>query len=321
MPMISALGGFADAIVSASDPKFGMFVAIGGAIALAARWGAYTMLIRKRVLQDTPTALVRSASQGYIELQGHAELMDGDPIYAPLSSRICIWYRYRVEEKHRTRSGSGSRSEWRTVDSGLSDSLFYLVDATGRCAVDPDGAKVTASSRDVWYGNHRVPGRLAADTGWMRFTGISQVGRKFRYTEERIEPGDPMYALGDFTTHGGAGSHFDRNAEVREVLREWKQNNAEMLGRFDSNGDGKIDLQEWDEARRAAETEVDAKRSEVAVAPPVDVLGHTRGSRNPFILAAKTEAEMLVRFHWSAVGLFAVAVLSSVTVLWMLSVR
>ncbi len=67
--------------------------------------------------------------------------------------------------------------------------------------------------------------------------------------------------------------------------------------------------------------EVDKKRSQVAVAPPVDVLGCSRGSRNPFILAARTEAEMLARFHWSTVGLSAAAFVVGVTVLWMLSVR
>jgi hypothetical protein len=247
--------------------------------------------------------------------------MDGAPIHAPLSSRICVWYRYNVEEKQRHHSGSGSKSQWRSVESGISDSLFYLVDSTGRCAVDPEGAKVTSSSRDTWYGNSRIPGRVDSAAGWIRFSGISQIGRNFRYTEERIEPGDPLYALGDFTTHGGAGAAFDRGAEVREVLREWKRNNAEILARFDQNHDGDIDMQEWDTARGAAEKEVDAKRADVAVAPPVDVLGRTQGSRNPFILAAKTEAEMLAQFHWSSVGLFALALVSSVAVLWMLSVR
>ncbi len=313
--------GFAEAIANASNFKFGMFVALGSIIALGSGWSAYAMLIRKRVLQDTPTALIRSASQGYIELQGYAELMDGDPIHAPLSSRTCIWHRHKVEEKSRRYTGSGSRSNWRTVDSGVSNSLFYIVDSTGRCAVDPDGANVTPSSRDVWYGNSRIPGRLNIARGWARFTGISQLGRNFRYTEERIEPGDPLYALGDFTTHGGTGAHFDRSADVREVLSEWKQDKIAMLARFDANDDGEIDLGEWDAARDAAASEVDKKRAAVAVAPPVDVLGRTAGSRNPFILAAKTEAEMLSRFHWSTVALTALTITSSSAVIWMLSVR
>lgn len=317
-----AIASLAHAVASAPAGKFALFAGIGALIALALSWGAYRMLIRKRVLQDTPTALIRSASQGYIELQGHAELIDGLPILAPLSAKRCVWFDYRVEKKERRlTSGNSSRSEWRTIDSGTSDSLFYLVDSTGRCAVDPEGAKVTPSARDVWYGNSRYPGRVDTGSGWLRFTGLTQMGRQFRYTEKRIEPGDPLYALGDFTTHGGAGADFDRNAEVREVLSEWKKDHDALLARFDADKDGNIDLKEWEAARAAAGHEVDAQRADVSVAPPIDVLGHARGSRNPFIIAAKTEAEMLARFHWTAVGLGVLALASTVFLLWALSVR
>lgn len=317
-----ATASLAHAVASAPAGKFALFAGIGALIALALSWGAYRMLIRKRVLQDTPTALIRSASQGYIELQGHAELIDGLPILAPLSAKRCVWFDYRVEKKERRlMSGNNSRSEWRTIDSGTSDSLFYLVDSTGRCAVDPEGAKVTPSARDVWYGNSRYPARVDSSSGWLRFTGLTQMGRQFRYTEKRIEPGDPLYALGDFTTHGGAGADFDRNAEVREVLSEWKKDHDALLARFDTDKDGNIDLKEWEAARCAAGHEVDAQRADVSVAPPIDVLGHARGSRNPFIIAAKTEAEMLARFHWTAVGLGVLALASTVFLLWALSVR
>ena len=317
-----AAASLAHAIASASAGKFGLFAGIGALIALALSWGAYRMLIRKRVLQDTPTALIRSASQGYIELQGHAELIDGLPILAPLSAKRCVWFEYRVEKKERrVMSGNNRRSEWRTIDSGTSDSLFYLVDSTGRCAVDPEGAKVTPSARNVWYGNNRNPGRVDTSSGWLHFTGLTQLGRQFRFTEKRIEPGDPLYALGDFTTHGGAGADFDRNAEVRELLSEWKRDHGALLARFDADKDGNIDLDEWEAARSAAEREVDRQRADVSVAPPIDVLGHARGSRNPFIIAAKTEAEMLARFHWSAIGLGILALASTVFLLWALSVR
>ncbi len=317
-----ATASLAHAVASVPAGKFALFAGIGALIALALSWGAYRMLIRKRVLQDTPTALIRSASQGYIELQGHAELIDGLPILAPLSAKRCVWFDYRVEKKERRlTSGNSSRSEWRTIDSGTSDSLFYLVDSTGRCAVDPEGAKVTPSARDVWYGNSRYPGRVDSSGGWLRFTGLTQMGRQFRYTERRIEPGDPLYALGDFTTHGGAGADFDRNAEVREVLSEWKKDHDALLARFDADKDGNIDLKEWEAARAAAGHEVDAQRADVSVAPPIDVLGHARGSRNPFIIAAKTEAEMLAQFHWTAVGLGTLALASTVFLLWALSVR
>jgi len=311
----------ASAVANASPMQFAFSIGIAAVVALGAIYGAYTMLIRKRVLEDTPTALIRSASQGYLELQGYAEMMDGLPVIAPLSMSSCVWFRYKVEEKQRSFGGRGERERWRTVDSGVSDSLFYLVDPTGRCAVDPEGASVTPSARDLWYGNSRVPGRRAHSPAWLRYTGLAQLGRRYRYSEQRIESGDPLYALGDFTTHGGSGADFDRSGEISDLLREWKKDNAALLARFDSNEDGEIDMQEWDEVRSAAAQEVDRKRADVAVAPPIDVLGRTRGSRNPFIIAALTEAEMLARFHWSAVGLSALGSVASVVALWMIAVR
>lgn len=310
-----------DAITAASAGEYAFFLALAVTVALGASYGAYTMLIRKRVMQDMPTALIRSASQGYIELQGRAELMEGLPVVSPLTMQPCVWYRYKVEEKVKTSHGNGSGNEWRTVASDTSDSLFYLVDSTGRCAVDPEGAKVTPSSRKVWYGNSRIPSRTQHTPAWSRFTGLAQIGRKFRFLEARINAGDPLYAIGDFVTHGGAGAEFDRGSEVREVLRDWKKDGEVMLNRFDTNNDGEIDMHEWDAARKAAEHEVDCKRAEVAVAPSVDVLGHAKGSRKPFILAAKTESEMTARFHWYAVSFLCLAALGWASAISMIAVR
>ena len=93
MPLEASGLGLADAVASATSFKFGLFVTLGAVVTIASGWLASVMLIRKRVLQDIPTALIRSASQGYVELQGYAELMEGDAITAPLSSRTCIWHR------------------------------------------------------------------------------------------------------------------------------------------------------------------------------------------------------------------------------------
>jgi hypothetical protein len=313
--------GVAETIAQAASVEFGFLLIVSSIITLGLSWGTYLMLVRKRALQDTPTALIRSAPQGYIELRGHAEMMAGELIYAPLSLKPCIWFSYKVAKKHRNTGRNNVSSEWRTIDSGISGGLFFLVDTTGRCVVDPDGAKVTPSSNDTWYGNERTPGRITSSSNWLRCSGLAQFGMSYRYTERRIDPGVPLYALGDFTTHRGAGVEFDRGAEVRDLLLKWKENNNALLERFDADNDGEINLQEWDAARHAAEVEVDSKHVEVAAAPRVDVLGRTKRSRNPFIIAAKTEAEMLSRFHYSGLGLGILALVTSVAGLWIISVR
>ncbi|MBT8144789.1 MAG: hypothetical protein KJO55_08810, partial [Gammaproteobacteria bacterium] len=46
---------------------------------------AFAHLSRARILEDIPTSMVRSASQGYIELQGTSRTLDGPKIFSPLS--------------------------------------------------------------------------------------------------------------------------------------------------------------------------------------------------------------------------------------------
>jgi len=317
---VALFSDFARVVRTAGDAQF----AIGAAVALIAGalalWGAFRFLARKRIVEDTPTALVRSAPQGYVELQGRAALIDGDPIHAPLSLRPCVWFRYKVEQR-RERRGGNERSAWRTIERGVSEHLFYLTDHTGSCAVDPDGAAVTATHRHVWYGSSRIPGRYHADDGTWWARALGSFGQPYRYTELRIEPGDEIYALGEFTTHGGGAVRFDREGAIGDRLREWKRDQDFLLREFDANGDGEIDLDEWDAARTRAAAEVHAGRSGNAGPPPVDLLARTRTARRPFVIAAGTEEALLRRCRRAVAGLMTLAVPCLVGALWALALR
>src|SRR5579871_4099491 len=56
-----------------------------------------------RVIADTPTAKIRSAAQGYVELLGQGHRLNGEPSFAPLSKLPCIWYRYAIERRSKNR--------------------------------------------------------------------------------------------------------------------------------------------------------------------------------------------------------------------------
>lgn len=313
--------GFELLVLDASSAKFFVCSLLTSAVGVSALFFAWINLVRKRVMEDMPTAKLRSAPQGYIELQGRAELMDGAPIYAPLSRELCTWYRFKVESKERESFNNSGDSKWRTIQSATSDDLFYLVDETGKCAVDPEGAKVTTTHKRTWYGRNRTPPKYIKEGLFQRFSGLSQLGKNYRFTEEKIVPGDNLYALGNFTTHGGAGVSFDLKNEVGEILREWKRDNATMLSRFDANNDGEIDMQEWEDARRSAEAEAVKSREHHAVAPPVDVLAKSSNARNPFIITTRTEEDMLKHYHWISVGTFALGCVTLITVSWAIAIR
>ena len=110
--------------------KFWGITSLSAVAAICGFYFAFHFLRRARIIEDTPTANIRSAHQGYVELAGTAAQMDGEPILAPLTHLPCCWYSYKVERLDDKR--------WLLADQGTSDDLFLLQDKTGKCIIhDP----------------------------------------------------------------------------------------------------------------------------------------------------------------------------------------
>lgn len=254
----------------------------------------FNSLHRKRIIEDTPTSKIRSAAQGYVELNGYGQLMEGQPIVAPLTGTICTWYKYSVDE-HRQ---SGKNSKWITIRSGTSEELFLIKDETGQCIIDPEGAHVTSTNKDVWHGAETNPqgGPLTANKKRSFLSGLGR-HRRYRYTEERLHTDESLYAIGLYKTVGGAGAKFDINEDVRELIREWKTDSETLKKNFDVDNNGEIDLQEWQKVRQAAYDHVVEKHGEQKTLPPVNIMNKTNDSRRPFILSAIEENDLINRLH------------------------
>ena len=248
-------------------------------------------------MEDTPTAKLRSAPQGYLELQGRGELMDGPPIIAPLSNQICTWYRYKVEEKVTRHRNGKTQTEWRVVENGVSDEVFLLRDDTGECIVDPEGAEVTTSKRLVWYGNSRAPTSAPSSTGLFSF-GLG----RFRYSEWRMDVGDELYAIGYFQTVGGGADIPSSAAEVRDLLIAWKKDNEALLQKFDQNKDGQIDMQEWEAVRRTAKAQVASEQKQRSMEPGLDILRRPGERRQPYLLSNIAQEDLVKRYRLYAIG-------------------
>lgn len=257
----------------------------------AAFYFIWRSLHRARLIEDTPTARIRSAHQGYLEIEGEGRLLEGPPIVGPLTGTHCLWYSYQIEHRETLHDSRGRRSStWNTIQSGVSDGLFLIEDDTGRCIIDPDGAEVIAGEKDVWYGHAAFPHIGPPLTkSWFRL-GVGD----YRYTEERLMPGS-VYALGWFSTVRGAST--DMSADVSALLREWKADQAGLLGRFDRNGDGRIDVGEWDAAREAALQEVIKLRSQRVATPASNVLSRAPSDRHPFLLSAIPQQVLTMRYR------------------------
>jgi len=315
-PLIAAGGWFAqlEQSVRQADPQaIGFFVALLALAAAAGGWFAWRALYRIRLIEDTPTAKTRSAHQGYVELEGVARIMDDAPVTAKLSGLPCCWYRYRVEELEHYHDARGrSRTRWRVVDSGTSDETFWLEDDTGRVAVDPSGAEIEPRYQDKWRSRSGLAGIARPTPYFVDFFASRGSTRTYRFTEERINRNDPVYILGMLRNLGSHENLPSIDSRIRELLRDWKQDQAKLRERFDLNQDGKIDEREWMLARQAARREAENAHAEALnqSVEGVNLVSNPRDGRRPYLISAFTQSEQLARRRrrlWLSTALFFVA--------------
>jgi len=275
-------------------------------------WFGFKSWRKSRLIEDMPVSRVRSAAQGYAEFGGECRSV-GDHVRGPLTRIPCAWWRYKIEERDRS---SRSRS-WATIDSGTSETPFLLDDGTGQCLIDPRGAEIAGQTTNVWYGDSPQPGpRIPEGPGiFGSFDGLLFT-RRYRYTEERLQQGDRIYAIGDFRARGGIDAP-DADTELSALLRRWKQDQTGLLGRFDTNHDGALSVTEWDAARAAARETVVAQRLAQPVAAKVNVLAKPGDGRN-FLLAAVPRPTLARRFRVQAVASLAGFLAATTTVAWLL---
>lgn len=306
-------------IQNLSDGQLYMMVALALAGAVFAFWSVWRNFVRARIIEDTPTARLRSAPQGYVELVGEARALPGRMLVAPLTGLPCVWYRYCIErEVEHSRHGRG----WREVESGASEMPFLFGDGTGECLIEPKKAEVTATVRKTWYGNRRHP--VAGDVGGGDSLGIRiglgglSLGRRYRYREWRLEPGY-LYVLGWLETTRGTDGTL--STEVSRRMREWKQEPAVMLERFDRDGDGHIDAGEWTLARGVAEREMLAERARRSAEPATARIRSGGPGGAPFMLAGRPQQALARRYRLRAAGSLAGFALAVAVVIYLVALH
>lgn len=317
------MGGLLDRVAHASDGALVLTLLV----ALFALYLGFSGLIRVRRIEDVPTARVRSAPQGYVELIGTAHTLDGEPIIAPLSKTSCCWYSYRVERR--------SGRDWRSVQAGTSDGIFLLRDATGDCVIDPEGAEVTSRHKTSWsddgsaWGGHAVHARLPSlgrkadivvDIGGKVLEALGAGVGEYRYTESVILDGDPLYVIGQFRTLGAG----DQTSPIKDltgaILRDWKQRPDTLRERFDTNRDGVVDVDEWQRAREVAHREASKEHAQGLRREQLHTMKRPADGRH-FLLSNLEEFGLLRRYRRQSGFGFVASVLLGGAVALMLSTR
>ncbi len=282
---------------------------LGGG-ALFCGWFGMRRLGQSRLMTDTPTSRIRSAAQGFVELQGVLVPTADGQMEGPLTGQPCLWWSYRIEQY----TSNGKKGSWKTIESGSSERYMVLRDETGDCLISPAGAEVHPASREVWRGSQRHPRQQPAQPGVLGW--LMTAGGRYRYTEERLHAGETLYALGDFRTSGGGREGLDVAQGRLAVIREWKQDFQGLLARFDQDGNGQLDEQEWERVRQAAEREARHRHAgQSRSSPKMNLLARPR-QEYPFILSSHGESELAGRLRNQALGLMLMCLLLTGVLVW-----
>ncbi len=244
----------------------------------AALFGWLRSIHHSRLILDTPTSRIASAAQGYTELFGQGMPLDGTPLHSPLNGLPVLWYRLVVDEKQ--------GDSWRRFSDEESDASFLLDDGSGQCAVDPEGAELLITRKDVV---------IRADR---------------RYTQWCLIKQDPIYVIGDFTTLGSIDPAHDTARQVRDLLADWKADHPRLLERFDIDGDGQIDLQEWELARAEAKREVRRQQAELYAAAEAHIIRKPEG-RRLYLISDLDPSQLGRRYQLWGWGFLAVLLISA----------
>lgn len=240
-------------------------VALMAPISLVAWTSAFR---RARAIDDTPTSRIASAAQGYAELIGTGKALAGAPLISPVSQLPCLWYRYTIECKD-------SDNKWRMEEKGESDASFILDDGSGECLVDPDGAEMLISRKDTWTQGDR------------------------RYTQWLLIERQILYVLGQFATRGSVDIEQISAEDIKHLLTEWKARPAQLLERFDLDGNGQLDLREWELARAQAKREVLANHRDLRASAELHVMQRPASGRH-YIISDLDPAGLAKRYRlWS----------------------
>lgn len=185
---------------------------VGGPVMFFAGFHAWRV---QRLIQDTPTARIRSMAMGLVELNGQVE--SRSRLVAPFSGRECAYWEVDISTRSGRRHG---RDEWSVVHRSISGNPFYLRDQTGVALIYPQGADVRTS-----FGVQETTQGFGVPQMYMDFMESKGLGMRslwsvgpMRFRERILEPGVNVYALGRAHPKAMSQSLSDED-ETEEALQ------------------------------------------------------------------------------------------------------
>jgi hypothetical protein len=174
--------------------------ALGIYVGIALFIRGFKLLQRRRLILDTPSSKIRSASMGMVEVNGLA--VGPYTMVAPITARPCYYYRTLVWEWKQ----QGKNKRWVKVAGECMHVPFFVDDNTGRMLVDPRGADLDLHrdfqeefNGSFFSGSDNAPVNV---TGFLARHSIATSNR-IKVEEYCIKPKNALFILGTLAENQG----------------------------------------------------------------------------------------------------------------------
>lgn len=184
---------------SNNDAKMVVYATIGFFFGIILFVRGFRLLQRKRLILDTPTAHIRSAAIGLVEVNGLA--VGPNTLTSPITMRPCYYYRTALWRE----VGSGKNRHWELAVDERFHVPFYLKDETGMVLVNPHGAEMdihcdySGSYSTSMFNGDKVAPRVSE---FAIANGIALTS-PLKVEEYCIKPRNALYVLGTLDTNPG----------------------------------------------------------------------------------------------------------------------
>jgi len=187
-------------ILSSSHDDPSLWASAGALAGVYLFYRGFRILQRKRLIMNTPSSKVRSASMGLVEVNGLA--IGPYTMTAPVTGSPCYYFHTIAWQLKQ----SGKNKEWEKVAEESLHLPFYLDDNTGRVLVNPQGAELDIH-RDFHeeFGGSLFGSRPDVPSNVESFLARHGVSNdaKLKVDEYCIKPKNALFILGTLAQNPG----------------------------------------------------------------------------------------------------------------------
>jgi hypothetical protein len=177
-----------------------IIAAIGALAGVYVFYRGFRLLQRKRLILNTPSSKIRSASMGLVEISGLAA--GPYTMLAPITGAPCFYFRTTAWQWQQR----GKNKEWVKVADESLHVPFFLDDNTGRVLVDPQGAQMDIHrdfhdefTTSLFSSSLELPSTVS---NFLANHGVS-TDNKIKIDEYCIKPKNALFIVGTLAQNPG----------------------------------------------------------------------------------------------------------------------